>query len=271
MKNLLYHYTSLDALKGMFESYDSNNNFLTFWATNCAYMNDPLEIKEGIHVVIKALDSFECPIIKDKIKEILSDPKFFEFLLYAGTKTNKIGIPYAISLSSVPDDINMWNMYGDKGKGVMLGFNSELLHENFKDIINCIYNEKSKEEKIMDDVNSAFNKSFSEFMLRYKDIKLMYYLAIFISQYASYIKNNIYNYESETRLTVTTNTPKFRVLRNVLTPYTEIKIPIQALECIKIGPDCDNRNIQSIRLLVFSKGLDILYDNITQSLLPYRN
>ena len=76
---IIYHYTSLEVLKCIFDNYSQENPFLTFWATNCAYMNDPREISEGIELIEAAIGPIAMPkpggdqviLENDNIKETL--------------------------------------------------------------------------------------------------------------------------------------------------------------------------------------------------------
>lgn len=268
----LYHYTSIEVLKCLFDNYSSEKPYLTFWASNCAFMNDPLEIKEGIKIVCDSIDNFECPKLREELKKMLQKETFFEFLLYVSSKGLE-GIPYAISFSSNPDNLNMWNMYGDKSKGVMLGFDYNILkqHYNSNDILNCQY-------YIDSDFKKEINSQLQTFFIRQKprpdkfsvEEYNLIILARFISCIVPMFKHKTYEYENETRIVASSKTPKFRVINNLLIPYIELTIPVSALKNIMIGPNCDSRNLLSIRTLLINNGLDNLFKNVTQSTLPFK-
>jgi len=83
-------------------------------------MNDPREISEGIDLIKDALFDIPCPILKERAKVIWDNDNIKDALLISSVLTN-IGVPYAISLSAVKDNLNMWRMYGNEGKGIALG------------------------------------------------------------------------------------------------------------------------------------------------------
>ena len=41
----------------------------------------------------------------------------------------EIGVPYFISFSAAKDNLPMWNMYGNKGHGVAIGFNEDAIRD----------------------------------------------------------------------------------------------------------------------------------------------
>lgn len=134
--DIVYHYTSLETLRCIFERYTEDNPFITFWASNCTFMNDPREISEGIDLVRETLTEKLPKIHKDKAKIILtnSSNELKDFLLI-GTTTGQSNVPYAISFSRNGDNLNMWRMYGDGGKGIALGFNIHRLRVDGANLI----------------------------------------------------------------------------------------------------------------------------------------
>lgn len=105
MDNLVYHYTSLDALKGIIQSK------ICLWATRYDHLNDPHE-----QVWAKNVISDYCsqdPYINYKPTEHFED----WFAKYS----------YIISFCDIPDYRNMWRLYCNDGKGVCLSFDAEVL------------------------------------------------------------------------------------------------------------------------------------------------
>lgn len=85
--DIVYHYTSIDVLKCLFENYSLDNPYLTFWATNCAYMNDTKEIKEGIGLLKQTLNKSLPEELKPKAQSILEfdTDLMYEYLLLGFT------------------------------------------------------------------------------------------------------------------------------------------------------------------------------------------
>ena len=88
----------------------------------------------------------------------------------------------------------------------------------------------------------------------------------------SIIKNSAYDYEQEYRMDITNMKPYlFRASKGLIIPYKEIKIPIEAIEGILIGPVADYSLIKlSIQKYFNSLGLEKLTDKVFESNVPYR-
>jgi hypothetical protein len=271
----LYHYTSLEVIKCIFEDYTPENLYLTFGATNCAYMNDPREISEGIDLIKDAIENISCPILKDRAKVILDCENLKDMMLIGSAISSNLGVAYAISFTRNCDNINMWRMYGNEGRGVVLGFDSNQIKSENCDLSDCIYNCEKDYDSIVNTLQEGMELFFSKlgqplFDISQRDYDLVRSLEA-IGVIAARIKNGIYSYEKGTRLITNCKTSKFRVINDILTPFTIIKLPLDSLKSIAIGPDCDKRNINTLRLFFMSKGLRHLADNIIESEIPYRN
>lgn len=274
MDNLIYHYTTLEVFINLFNSFSDEKRSLTFWASNCAFMNDPQEIKEGFKLLKDSIVGFECPLVEQEIKRLLEHEHLHEILLLMSTKLNE-GIPYAISFSHNKDNINMWNMYGDNGRGVVLGFDRSILESKFENNLSeCYYYDPEKKglSPIIQEAISLYIEKMHPCPDGFdKSIYLDIQLVRLISCLASNIKNISYEYENEIRLIKHEKVPKFRSKKNLILPYTMIDIPIEALKSITLGPNYDERTIQSIKMILWSLGLEPLDENIFISKVPYRN
>lgn len=276
--NILYHYTSLEVLRCIFDSYTKEHPYLTFWAFNCTYMNDPKEIIEGItlvrNILKEGLEDQDLCHAKFFIDENLKEDSLRDDLLLESTQ-GIANVPYAVSFSKNADNLNMWRMYGDAGNGVALGVTHNKLRPPGTRLIDCIYNTD-------DEIKDFKKRVLSEFTNLYKDIvpppsgigqETYDYLMTLgpFCRFISEIKNQCYSYERESRAITDCKNPKFRLRNSILTPYTDVDIPINALNRIVIGPTCDIRNLTSIKLFLDSKGLYELSKNIDISNTPYRN
>ena len=272
--NILYHYTSLDVLIHLFAEYSDEHPYLTFWATNCAYMNDPREISEGIDLIKDALMDISCPILKERAKVLIENEHIKDAMLIGSAITAQ-GIPYAISFSKNKDNLNMWRMYGNDGRGVALGFKNNEIKAEDCSLNECFYIREKDREQVINMIRRAFEIMLLKFGNAPKGMTQQEYDLIrsleVIGLISTRIKNKVYSYEREKRLIKNCKNPKYRVANNILTPYTTIELPIVALESIVVGPDCDERNINSLRLFFLSKGLKTIADNIETSQVPFRN
>lgn len=274
--NIVYHYTSIDVLKCLFENYSLDNPYLTFWATNCAYMNDTKEIKEGIELLKQTLNKSLPEELKPKAQSILEfdTDLIYEYLLLGFTLGNS-EVPYSISFSKNKDNLNMWRMYGDNGKGIALGFYRNKLRCQDTQLIDCVYNEDSGNDDLKKEIIEEYTHLYEvlgggpEFLTQSTYEEMMTLCRV--PKYVSKVKNKCYGYEHETRIIKNCNKPAFRVYRGVLIPYTPIMLPTDALCKVVLGPDCDKRNKTSLQLFFLSKNLKNIYDNIIESEVPYRN
>lgn len=106
--DLVYHYTSLESLKGIV-----NKDKVTFWATKYQYMNDPFEKIWAQNYILSIIE-----------KESNGDKKSSDTI-------NKLvdRYPYIISFCDIPDYRNMWRLYCNDGLGVCIGLNSDILQQ----------------------------------------------------------------------------------------------------------------------------------------------
>jgi len=271
---IIYHYTSLDALVSLFNSYSKEKPSLTFWASNCAFMNDPQEIKEGIRLIKNSMIGFKCPFVEQAMIRLLDHEHLYEMLILMSTKLNE-GVPYAISFSLNNDNINMWNMYGDKGRGIILGFDRKIIENKLeKNLDDCYYYDSDNKDLIpiiqecvslyiekLKPCPEGFDKS------HYFDIQMLRLINCLVPN----VKNMSYKYEKEIRLNIIEKTPKFRCKNNIILPYTTIDIPIESLKSITIGPNFDERTVQAIKIMLWSRGLEYIHKNIYKSKVPYRD
>lgn len=125
-KNLpraLYHYTDLNALKGIL-----TNNEL--WATNCMFLNDSKELSHGVQLTIDELDntarqSKVFGLVFEKLKELFWGLEQFAAELNIGV----------CSFSEERDSLSLWRGYGNRSSSVSIGFDPAIIryNGNFKD------------------------------------------------------------------------------------------------------------------------------------------
>lgn len=103
----LYHYTSLAGLKGILS--DGK-----MYATRNNYLNDPMDTTLGLTQCIKVLDHF----VREK------NTSYIEFDRGAlnTLRDKQPRIAYVASFSSEGDGLLQWQVYGDRGRGVSIGF-----------------------------------------------------------------------------------------------------------------------------------------------------
>jgi hypothetical protein len=111
----LYQYTGLGALRGIIESE-------SMWCTHYLCMNDPNELSHGIevaHEVVKRLANSRADrrlrVFRDALCDLLVPDNFPSNLVF-----------YTASFTAQRDDVGQWERYGEKGRGVAIGFSPSL-------------------------------------------------------------------------------------------------------------------------------------------------
>lgn len=141
----LYHYTTLEGLRGIVNSG-------TMWASDLGFLNDPEEITYGATVihdqVTRRLENSADPVTKGACKSILEAARF---------RRDSWKGPYSrcfsFSLSEADDVLSQWRGYAPNQDGVSIGFLSEALASRaeaqwFK-FIKCRY-ELKEQQAIVD-------------------------------------------------------------------------------------------------------------------------
>ena len=228
MKNLIYHYTSIDGLKGILQ-----NDNINLWATRYNFLNDPFEFV------------FAKSIIEPKLAVLsLEEGKIFDSEMHM--------YPYIVSFCEVNDNLNMWKLYGNNGLGFILGFDKELLYEHAQQEANTLQKVSySNNENLKDTIqctrNIYFKSKESNNIIDYYDI-------------CSLIKSDDYKHEHEIRYLIPNydsfefkkgeitrdgedyRKTKFRHSHQGLIPYMELKLPKSVLKSITIGYKLDYGN-----------------------------
>lgn len=209
-------------------------------------------------------------------------------------KHSKINI-YSISFSKSFDSLPMWNMYGQNGNGICLGFDSEELNkylkssgmENLTPMIYGIGEDPSNHEKTENEINQwkeyikyIYNNNMY-FIKKYStniheknyDIKfaLNNYILL-LSIVPINVKNPAYKYEEEYRLYCRELNQDvfFRDRNGLLLPYVKVKLPLSSLKIVAIGPTADkNRQMMSIAKMLKEKVQEFNSLTFYSSEIPY--
>lgn len=277
---ILYHYTSVDALLGgiIVKDKPRPGKEICLWATNCRYMNDPKEFSTGIQLANEVLDfSFDKPIQDD------CEQKENEEQLKDTT--------YITSFSSAVDCLPMWGMYGQKGHGLALGFDTAVLKTRFN-LLKCVYATEENKKWLKEEV-SKLMKAPDDWWKQIEGGNILskilgslgnllgFYILLWI-----FGKHSAYAYEKEMRSifilekernqeTKGSSVAKKEIIRyrlknNLIVPYIELYLPKSALKEIWIGPTNDmERATKSLRTYLDHMGFNEV--EIKQSKVPYRD
>lgn len=307
-KNLLYQYTSAEAFVGMInggKTIASNNSpkdiekSLLFWASSVYTMNDPSEMFYGYDKVtemIKRADEkkiltsyYNQIVISDHTEE--QKTKFFMDHFFNVEKT-----PFVISFSlsketetekDHDEELFMWSMYGDSGRGVRLGFDIDLVStkengDKSEVLIFPICYDDVKIEKILYPILLQQVKDSYKRLETIKDEEGIVWekvvsIASIYMMFCSLIKDPNYSKENEWRVITHSHNAslldvKIRTRGTMIIPYVELFIPVKYLKEIIIGPCCDfDLQRRNIELALKSYGIDINTIKIEKSEIPYRN
>lgn len=284
--SIIYHYTSIAAILGMIDKYTKDSPYLTMWATHSQFLNDPTGYEYGKIVGQKLLQEVEQKLNiaeADRLSSTMYDESMKQYFVqcergiscYADSLY--MATPFVISFSKNRDLLPMWTSYGKNGRGIAIGFNRESLekHNNHFTVKDCYYDYDGSDytplknkikywyEMMLQNINGA-----SEGYTRVCQIELIMTINAYV---AAYIKHESYKYEQEVRCkAIKSSEIKFRESNGLIIPYTELRIPIDAVEEIIIGPTQDAERMKlAIEMLLKTNGIyrDI---KIKESKVPYR-
>ncbi len=222
----LFHYTSMSVLLNIVKNLKDGN--FTFWASSLDYMNDGAEYMESRN------------LCEDITEEVIMD--------------HFLGAPFALCFSEREDNIPMWHMYANRGRGVCLDFDFAKL-SNYFEIMKkkdcrttkfdkCKYHPIEDKKMAMMDENYN-NESIESTGLRNTMVD------------SSFVKPTTFEHEREWRLMIwesqisyPNRNIKFRERNEAICPYVEVIIPANNLMNIIVGPCADSDSVESIRLLL---------------------
>ena len=143
---LLYHYTSLDGLKGVLESG-------SVWATDIAFLNDAAEVAHAngltAHAIEHALRKLEASSARNAH---FADDDGWEETFYASIREAVVEPRSAnvlvTSFSEYGDQLSQWRGYCPPAAGYALGFDGAALRDAFRAsgmwFAPCIYDEEEQ-------------------------------------------------------------------------------------------------------------------------------
>lgn len=254
---VLYHYTNLNALPSILR-----RDHVLLWATNIYFLNDPSELNYGIRLF-------------NEVNNCKSSIQGLEDI-------------YITCFSENPDSLVMWSSYGNNASGCAIALDYEKVKVAFQDLNKVIY-DSDEAKKVLtptpikvkiteEDKNiSIFPEELNKYFIREMKAFTNCWL----------IKHPAYSHEEEIRGVVfVKRTPpingdpedeqfgfkpenvQFRLRNNIIVPYLEVKIPVDAVQQIVLGPTAnENETRKSIELMLNLKGYDV---PVVKSQIPYR-
>lgn len=296
--SIVYHYTGLDTLFKMLDGISNDN--IVFFASKVSELNDSSEFIYGLKKLWNWLPYIEKQLsINDNYKvsritkknSSITEKELLQMVKDILSRSQYV--PFIVSFSNNKDSLPMWDMYGNNGYGVALGFK---LQANIL---------RKRKEPIMDLTNydptvpHSWRVSYGDFFIR--DDVLKYVMFLYRNYYESthiitdkkdifyaqsdlireiatipavLLKHPAYKYEEESRLIFLSNNLKSIKFRNNrkgnVIQYIEVEIPVYLLKEIVIGPCFDVKSVKNnIQIILDQKGLKGI--KIIDSKIPYRD
>ncbi len=155
---VLYHYTTLNGLKGILQT-------KSLWCTDTSSLNDPMELRYGKKLITDKLNEIieieENMLIKDLLSELIGYVNVFDTNLYR------------VFIACFCEDDNLlsqWRAYAGKGVGYNIGFNfssdTKFSHhqENISDeshiiLRKIIYDPVKQDEVISRSINNIIEEA----------------------------------------------------------------------------------------------------------------
>lgn len=262
-----FHYTDINAVHSIVKN-------RKLWLTDLRYMNDTQELREGLEHVACALTSAgetlgAVPGINQTIEYIANE-------LAAIDNNFEFEEPlFVLSLSERDDMLSQWRAYGKYS----ICLDSEVLEQAGLHVASCVYDQEKKTQL----AQSAIDK-----LLRSRAHQPFYVSEVWdslraILELAATFKHAGFKEERETRLILNGDDRKirYRTRGNMLIPYVEVDIPIQAVRGVRVGPIRDaslaRASLHGLANVVeedFAESQDGYSDytmDIEKSIIPYRD
>lgn len=271
----LYHYTTKETLCCMLNNYRNNMSTgnLIFWASSIFSMNDPKEMRFGKEVLEILLPFFE------NLFNLSSENRLDINSLDTEKILNDIThIPFVLSFSKCEDDLSMWTMYGDEGRGIAMIFDKDIVPYPMTGICNPELIEVNYQKGVKDypKLRQIYNSGIQEWTKCCEDEKIKESkertLSKLFVELCPYIKSETYHKEKEYRFCfcdVPRDKIMFRTRNKQILPYIEVPIPISHLRGIILGPCSDFKmTTQTLRVLLKCCALERV--KVFESTIPYR-
>jgi hypothetical protein len=231
----LLHYTSLDVVKILLSNaLKENRETLKFHASHLKMMND---LKEGSLI----------------LGPFFSDSNLKKELKVDWEKYISSHVPFVLSLIRTdPNSVNkghipMWRMYGANGSGAYLRFDYGTLekycNKNSLVLKKCDYSSsydiRGKVKKLNENLKKELNANNKE---DYFDGLL---------DISSFTKSIEWKYENEWRILIqrNQNTVLTKSTSRGIVEYTEVELPLMALEEICLGPLTSEDNLRATKIM----------------------
>lgn len=277
--NIIYHYTDIAGLMGIFSKCNSDNPKIIMRASCSDYMNDPTERIHSISVLshlIEAIEKMEGKTPKiSRLLEKISQHRYDKQVRYINQYIDSRNHYMIASFSKSRDCLPMWGRYAGNGRGIAIGFDVDKLKKSASAETYYLELDYTNGTKCQSWLFDQIHNTYKELISKHDESEVIHKL---IGAYSMWFKNKAYEYENEVRLMQIHNkfaeNIKSRELNGLIVPYVDIEIDINCISSYIVGPS--GRMIdkwQSVRDFLSTKkaihGSD--RELIVESEIPYRN
>ena len=292
---MVYHYTTIETFYNMLATFQSSDDkeHLEFWASSSLNQNDPTELSLGVDEILPVIRDIEKNIETTDFRK-LSNYKEFDWIPYLTGQT-PVDIdksyrtlrlaPFTVSFSKQKDLLLMWTMYANNGNGICLAFDENRLicpQSGLYPMADNVFYEKDSRlyYGIIKKLHEMYLKEIQEMnLLQGIHHSKQKALIGVISVISPFFKHNSFSDEAEYRVAyykVSDNAPNVytRLTSRLNTiNYVKVKIPLDALQYIIIGPCVNYRRVRKL-LVEYMKSCNIRRDYakqfIRKSKVPFR-
>ncbi len=226
----IFHYTDANAIFSILQN-------RKIWLTDIRFMNDSKELRDGLDILSKALDTPQFGTFGNYAYE----QKSKEFLKAAFSNSVNYGIDdepiFVFSFSKRKDLLSQWRAYGSYA----IEFDEKQLAEEDLSIKTCIYDGNKKDNKANYAVSTSLS-TISHDMANNNGGPGPKYIDSLIDliELAATFKDKGFQEEEEVRIILKASEDdeiiKFRPINNKLIPYIEMDITLDCIKAIHIGP-----------------------------------
>jgi Protein of unknown function (DUF2971) len=270
----LYHYTGISSLLGMADK-------RKVWASHIYYLNDSKEILYACGVLQRLLSE---RISNHRNEERIFLEQFKDWLISFNTAFHI----FIFSLSERNSLLSQWRGYTPHGKGVSIGFSTDVINHivnraDYK-IAKCLYKNAEHQElmcSLLEKMLTTFNQRLATINISKNHPTQKYhgFLEEFrgtLLQILAVIKDPAFEEEQEWRIisqyfpNFTVSEIKFREGASMLMPYIQMELPEQGLlfEKVILGPS-DHPNLSMQALSTFLSNHRICNETVNSNI-PFR-
>lgn len=284
-----YYYCSMSVFQSILEHKE-------LWMPDVTRSNDRAEVKVFLDKLIELLEE-KKKALSEQAEADKRTKKCYRFALDNMKNIRNNAFFWALCLSRLKDHLSHWEMYGDQGRGVCIGFDKELLEtdvEKFatgpqtnkkKKLIHTKlvrYGEKKMQEELERQIDLFEKKVVNDRKKDYEEaVKSWSALA---ALEAAYYKHEGFKEEAEARLCYcriakdhqfqeiipgsSLENVGFRVTENNCISYLKLPITPGTIKKIYIGPE-NVADEHTVRCMLAKNGFDVDM-SVERSKVPYR-